>query len=219
MNNLISSLVVRKIQRSDGPVIRELLWRRLWMLLFHRTCKKGYGLRWIVAFSVLAGVWAHSRGAGPAWSLCTAGILTPMLAYLVARFVIVPVYLNMELPDFRYGYFETWDRPAEGKEMWLATHDNKIIATIGISRESGDTVKIQRVVTEKGYTCRGVGRHMMTLMIDRCCSLGYKRVVLETIEDQVEARHLYGSMGFKKGKRTGFLFYMIPSYAHSLTLP
>ena len=219
MKDFLQSLVLRKIKKTDDPSLHGLLWRRLALAVFHQACRRGYGAKWVVLSSVAVGLWVHSRGASPILSLCTAGSLVPLLMYLVARFIFVPVYMSVKIPEYRHGYFKVWDGRGDDKEMWLATYGDKVISAGGFCRESKDTAKIKSVVTEDGYTGRGVARLMVTVLIDRCRCIGYKKIVLDTIETQVESRHLYQTMGFKvERERTGFLYYIFPITTYSLAL-
>jgi [ribosomal protein S18]-alanine N-acetyltransferase len=69
----------------------------------------------------------------------------------------------------------------------------------------GRDVQIMTVATDPGYQGRGIGRRMLTTLLDRARELGAESVLLEVRVDNAPAIHLYESLGFTQlGRRRGY---------------
>ncbi|SFJ81334.1 ribosomal protein S18-alanine N-acetyltransferase [Cellulomonas sp. KH9] len=69
----------------------------------------------------------------------------------------------------------------------------------------GRDVQIMTVATDPGYQGRGVGRRMLTTLLDRARELRAESVLLEVRVDNAPAIHLYESLGFTQlGRRRGY---------------
>ncbi len=68
-----------------------------------------------------------------------------------------------------------------------------------------DEAEIPNVCVKESARCRGVGKQMMTVLIEEAKKLGMAVLYLEVRESNVAARHLYQSLGFEEnGIRKNF---------------
>ena len=71
-----------------------------------------------------------------------------------------------------------------------------MIATVGVRRFSADTCEMKRLYVRPAFRKTGIGRKLAQTSIDAGRSLGYRRMVLDTLTGMSEARGLYASLGF-----------------------
>jgi len=76
--------------------------------------------------------------------------------------------------------------------------DGKIIGTGGIGSLDETTAELKRIWLLKEYRGQGLGRKLVTSLLDFAHSHGYQRVELTVASPalQIEAVGLYGSLGF-----------------------
>lgn len=75
-------------------------------------------------------------------------------------------------------------------------------AGYAIMRVLLDEAEILSIAVSDEYRRRGIGREMMTFLLDGACADGVSNVYLEVRESNTAARELYGSLGFAPiGKR------------------
>ena len=150
-------------------------------------------------------------------SIMIAVILTPLAFFLISRYLLLRLIMHMDYPDLCTTITDYWSDKCAGREMYVGTVDGRVLAMVGLARVSEDTVEVQCVVTEQGYTGQGLARHMMSVAVARSQQLDYKYMVLETSEVQLEAQHLYRSMGFKVQRVYTKLLFTMQRFVLSLS--
>jgi len=69
----------------------------------------------------------------------------------------------------------------------------------------GRDAQVMTVATDSGYQGRGIGRRMLTALLDHAREVGAESVLLEVRVDNAPALHLYESLGFRRlGRRRGY---------------
>jgi ribosomal protein S18 acetylase RimI-like enzyme len=83
-----------------------------------------------------------------------------------------------------------------GGALFLAAVDGEAIGTVAVRRFSDDTCEMKRLYVKPNFRHSGLGRTLARAAIDSGRSLGYRRMVLDTLAQMAEARQLYQSLGF-----------------------
>jgi len=80
--------------------------------------------------------------------------------------------------------------------LYLAMDGNQAAGTVAVRRVSEDTCEMKRLYVRPAFRATGLGRALAQAAIDAGRSLGYRRMVLDTLAGMTEARALYASLGF-----------------------
>jgi GNAT superfamily N-acetyltransferase len=80
----------------------------------------------------------------------------------------------------------------------LAQGDGAFLGCVGVRRFSLDIAEMKRLYVAPSGRGRGIGRRLAEAAIDSARSMGYTRLVLDTLPSMNEARTLYGSLGFRE---------------------
>lgn len=88
-------------------------------------------------------------------------------------------------------------RPPGGCVL-LARRNGQVIGCVALRRFNGDTCEMKRIYVQPAGRGTGAGRELATEIIRRARSLGYKKMVLDTLESLNAARALYRSLGFRE---------------------
>lgn len=78
----------------------------------------------------------------------------------------------------------------------LAHHDGGCLGCVGVRRFAADTAEMKRLYVLPAGRGHGIGRLLAEGAIDTARSMGYARLVLDTLPAMTEARTLYRSLGF-----------------------
>lgn len=91
-----------------------------------------------------------------------------------------------------------------GRSYWVAEDAGRVCGFAGLA-VAGPDADVQTVGVDAAVQGRGVGRALMTTLIDVAAGRGAARLMLEVREDAVPARRLYESLGFTVlGRRRGY---------------
>lgn len=92
---------------------------------------------------------------------------------------------------------DTMYAPPQGV-LLLAWQDDAAIGCVGVRRVSDSVCEMKRLyVRDESRGC-GIGRQLARELLARARNLGYRRMVLDTLQEMCEARGLYASLGFSE---------------------
>lgn len=80
--------------------------------------------------------------------------------------------------------------------LLLAYREGAPVATVGVRRFSSDTCEMKRLYVRNRWRGEGLGRKLALAAAQAGRRLGYRRMVLDTLQTMTEARALYRSLGF-----------------------
>jgi putative acetyltransferase len=72
----------------------------------------------------------------------------------------------------------------------------KIVGTIGLYPLDESTIELRKMYFDPSIRGRGLGKKLLTKMIEKARNMGYLRIYLETASVLEQAVHLYESAGF-----------------------
>jgi len=81
--------------------------------------------------------------------------------------------------------------------LLLARDDGHYLGCIGVRRLSNEDCEIKRLYVRPSARSGGIGRGLVLAAIERARSMGYKRLLLDTLPDMSAARALYAKLGFR----------------------
>ncbi len=90
----------------------------------------------------------------------------------------------------------------DGSHFWVAEVDGALVGMTGIERIDAETGRLRRmrVTTQRRRT--GIAQALLETAERFCRKQGYRRLVLDTTEQQTAAHHLYEKNGFvRTGER------------------
>jgi GNAT superfamily N-acetyltransferase len=81
--------------------------------------------------------------------------------------------------------------------LLLARADGDCSGCIGVRRWDADSCEMKRLYVRNPARSGGLGRSLVTAALERARSMGYRRMLLDTLAVMNAARHLYASFGFR----------------------
>jgi len=96
-----------------------------------------------------------------------------------------------------------YDRP--NGRAFLAFVDGAAAGVVGVSRFDDAACELKRMYVRPDQRTRGLGRRRAVAAIGAAGDLGYRQMLLDTLEDMRAANALYESLGFRD----------IPAYRHN----
>lgn len=82
--------------------------------------------------------------------------------------------------------------------LLLAYSDGELRGCVALRRWREGAAEMKRLYVRPAARGLGLGRELVLSVIDRARSMGYERVVLDTIPGMDRAQSLYRSLGFKE---------------------
>jgi GNAT superfamily N-acetyltransferase len=82
--------------------------------------------------------------------------------------------------------------------MLLAGRDEEWVGCCALRRTSDQVCEMKRLYVKSSARGVHLGRLLAERLITQARTLGYRRMVLDTLEDMISARRLYGSLGFRE---------------------
>jgi ribosomal protein S18 acetylase RimI-like enzyme len=80
----------------------------------------------------------------------------------------------------------------------LARGDDEYFGCVGVRRLSLDDGEMKRLYVRNGVRGSGLGLRLARAAIEAARTMGYKRMLLDTLDSMVAARRLYTALGFKE---------------------
>jgi putative acetyltransferase len=80
--------------------------------------------------------------------------------------------------------------------LLLAMKDQYAVGCVALRRFSTTDAEMKRLYVQPAYRHLGIGRVLAQTLIDRARTLGYRRIVLDTLTPMHGAQSLYRSVGF-----------------------
>jgi ribosomal protein S18 acetylase RimI-like enzyme len=80
--------------------------------------------------------------------------------------------------------------------LLLARDDDAIAGCIALRPVDEDTCEMKRLYVRGAFRASGLGRRLVEQVIGTAHTIGYRRMVLDTLPTMVAAQRLYASFGF-----------------------
>ena len=88
-----------------------------------------------------------------------------------------------------------------GGRLYLAWQDGELAGCVGMKRLDERTGELKRLYVRPNFRGQHLGRKLVERIIRDARSLGYSRLMLDTMPELVSARHMYENMGFQVTER------------------
>ena len=85
--------------------------------------------------------------------------------------------------------------PPDGR-LFLACREGKPIGCVALRRFDADSGELKRLYVQPDHRGHGVARALGAAAIEVARAIGYRRVVLDTLDRMTAARKLYAELGF-----------------------
>jgi GNAT superfamily N-acetyltransferase len=87
--------------------------------------------------------------------------------------------------------------PPDGR-LLLAFDGTAAVGCVGLRRTDATTGEVKRLYVRPAARGRGLGGELARWVVAAAREIGYRRLVLDTLEPMAEARRLYGALGFRE---------------------
>ena len=88
-----------------------------------------------------------------------------------------------------------------GGRLYLAWQDGELAGCVGMKKLDDKTGELKRLYVRPSFRGQRLGRELVERIIEDARSLGYSRLMLDTMPELVSARHMYENMGFRVTER------------------
>ena len=85
-----------------------------------------------------------------------------------------------------------------GGSLLLARSGGDFVGCVAVRRWSADSCEMKRLYVRDTARGAGIGRALAVAAISNASSMGYRRMLLDTLLDMVTARRMYGALGFRE---------------------
>jgi GNAT superfamily N-acetyltransferase len=85
----------------------------------------------------------------------------------------------------------------EGR-LFLALCDGAPVGCAALRRLDADTGEVKRLYVQSAHRGHGLARALTEAVLDAARAIGYRRLVLDTLDRMTEARRLYAAVGFRE---------------------
>jgi GNAT superfamily N-acetyltransferase len=87
--------------------------------------------------------------------------------------------------------------PPDGR-LHLACRGGQPVGCVALRRIDAETGEVKRLYVQPGHRGHGLARALAAEVIDAARAIGYRRLVLDTLERMTAARALYAALGFRE---------------------
>jgi putative acetyltransferase len=81
--------------------------------------------------------------------------------------------------------------------LWALQDGSKLVGCVGFKRLDEATAEVKRLYVQPAYRRQRWGYELMQMVLGTTRQLGFKRLVLDTVPQTIDAQSLYIHMGFK----------------------
>jgi ribosomal protein S18 acetylase RimI-like enzyme len=103
-----------------------------------------------------------------------------------------------------------------GGEFLVGLADGELAGMGGLLRHSPEEAEIRRMRVHPDFQCRGLGRRILEELEARAKALGCRVIRLDTTDEQIAARRLYESAGYREAGRRQTGRFLFIDYSKSL---
>jgi len=91
---------------------------------------------------------------------------------------------------------------APGSHFWVAEVDRRLVGMVAIQHVDRETGRLRRMRVTGAWRRKRVATDLLEITEEFCREMGYKRIILDTTQDQTAAHALYEKNGFvRTGER------------------
>ncbi len=83
-----------------------------------------------------------------------------------------------------------------GGRLLLAINDGKPVGCVALREFHGKQCEMKRLYIRQSARGLGIGKALVSRIIDEARLIGYKEIILDTLPSMIEAQNLYYSFGF-----------------------
>lgn len=87
---------------------------------------------------------------------------------------------------------------APGGRLLLLVRGGEAVGCIALRRFDKTSGEVKRLYVRPAERGRGLGKALAAAIVEAARTIGYRRLMLDTLEPMVEARELYRSFGFSE---------------------
>lgn len=107
------------------------------------------------------------------------------------------LYGLAEEPDLRVLSDPRGEIISRGGFIWVAIHDDEVIGTAALIKESDHSFELAKMSVAPGYRGLGIGRKLLETCIEKARASGATRLELFSNSQLKSALHLYERLGFR----------------------
>lgn len=134
----------------------------------------------------------EARDMDAVWALHREG-----LEQTTPEYPAVLAHYEADLHDLEGHYL------GAGSHFWVAEVDGRLVGMAGVERKDADTGRLRRMRVTTAERRQGIAQALLETAERFCREQGYRRLVLDTTEQQTAAHRLYEKNAFTRmGERS-----------------
>ncbi|MEM8960388.1 MAG: GNAT family N-acetyltransferase [Acidobacteriota bacterium] len=102
------------------------------------------------------------------------------------------------------------DHDPEHERLWIAHRSGQRLGSVMLVREDAETARLRLFLVEPEARGLGLGTRLMSTLLDFTRRVGYRRIVLTTIDELDAARRIYERVGFRVHDTTRHHDWSVP---------